>query len=115
MKNQSGVTLIELILSILLFTIVFTCSILILNKGLKIITDTSNFLKAICIANQEMESVKTLRFDELKSYSFAVNKFKGKVSVKSHEEGLKEVIVTIKWVGSVGVLKKVSLVTLIAK
>ncbi|MDI6734849.1 MAG: prepilin-type N-terminal cleavage/methylation domain-containing protein [bacterium] len=114
-NNQTGMTLIEVMLAMMLFTIAFTCSIVILNKGLEIITDTSNFLQAICIANQQMESAKSLRYDELKNHSFVINKFKGEVSIKNYEDGLKEVLVTTKWVGSVGLPKRISLVTLIAK
>lgn len=108
-------TLIELILSVAIFTVVFACSMAMLNKGVKVITDTSNFLIAICIANQQMESVKSLKYDGLKDHSFRINKFKGEVSIKNYEDGLKEVTVTTKWVGSIGVPKKISLVTLIAK
>ncbi|MBI4777635.1 hypothetical protein HY792_01730 [Candidatus Desantisbacteria bacterium] len=114
-RRGRGVTLIELIISILLFTIVFTCSIVVLNKGLSIITDTSSFLKAICLANQQMEIVKSLRFDELGNKSFVINKFKGEVAIKDYRDGLKEVMVTTKWVGAVGIPRKISLVTLICK
>ncbi|MEK7275311.1 MAG: hypothetical protein AAB296_06555 [Candidatus Desantisbacteria bacterium] len=114
-NNQTGMTLIELILGTMLFTVAFTCSIVILNKGLVVITDTSNFLKAICIANQQMESAKSLKYDELKNHPFVINKFKGDVSIKNYEDGLKEVIVTTKWTGSVGLPKRIRLVTLIAK
>ncbi|MFH1859653.1 MAG: type II secretion system F family protein [bacterium] len=100
---------------VVIFILTFTVPIAVLNKGLAIITDTSNFLKAICITNKQMESVKCMEFDELKNHSFIVNKFKGEVNIKDYEDGLKEVMVITKWVGSVDVHKKVSLVTLITK
>ncbi len=111
-SRQNGVTIIELMLSIFLFTIIFTGSITVLNKGLKIIADTSNFLEAICITNQQMEFMRSLRFDELKDRSFVISKFKGKVLIKNYEDGLKEITVTTKWIGAIGLPRKISLVSL---
>lgn len=114
-SNQAGMTIIELMLSILLFVIVFTCSLVILNKAVGVTTDTSNLLKAICITNQQMESVKCLKYDDLKNRTFVIDKFKGEITIKDYEEGLKEVIVTTKWQGSIGIPKQVRVVTLVAK
>ena len=64
-KNKKGVSLVEVILAVGIFVIISGGLLLIFNIGLKMTRDAKARAGALVVANQKMETVKNLPYDDI--------------------------------------------------
>ncbi|MBD3307108.1 prepilin-type N-terminal cleavage/methylation domain-containing protein [candidate division KSB3 bacterium] len=103
MKEQ-GVTLIEILVALTIFGLLFGVLLTMLTQENQVIRDSLHTLQARLKANETLETLKTIPFQRLTSYSTVVRaesiQLHIDVLVKNADETgtLKHILVTVKWV-----------------
>ncbi len=119
--REDGFSLLEILVAIAIFGILFGGLVAMMKQENRIIRDSIEVLSARLKANDVMETLKTRPFERLKSFSsLVISELKQMtihvvVSDFKHTTDLKKIVVTVKWFNLKGREKQVILTTLRSK
>lgn len=119
-ESEKGYILLESLVALAVLGLMVALFSLSLSQQQRLIQDTKNLTIAHTKANEVIETLKSVPFDRLESYSIpdviSLPDSRGEVEVSDfNTSDLKKILVTIFWRGSGGQMRNISLSTLRAK
>jgi prepilin-type N-terminal cleavage/methylation domain-containing protein len=117
-SNQSGFTLIELMVSVVILALAAVGIVQAFSTGFQGTADARDITEATTYAQEKMEEITNTTFDGIVSETSAIpqTKFTCNVSVENPYSGdtdLKKVTTTVSWLNRNGESKSVELISII--